>query len=181
MPSPLSPAVFLDRDGTLMEEVHYCRDPELVRIIDGVPEALVRLRQAGYRLVIITNQSGIGRGFFTASDFEAVQERFLSLLGGPVIDATYFCPDAPDAPSARRKPEPGMVLEAARDLGLDLARSWFVGDKAADVVCGRRAGTRAILVRTGHGQSEDAAGAEFVAKDFASAANIILRTSDATP
>jgi D-glycero-D-manno-heptose 1,7-bisphosphate phosphatase len=181
MPALLSPAIFLDRDGTLMEEVHYCRDPELVRILDGVPEALGRLRAAGYRLVIITNQSGIGRGYFSAADFAAVQERLFSLLGGPVIDATYFCPDAPEAPSSRRKPEPGMVLEAARDLGLDLARSWFVGDKAVDIECGRRAGTRAILVRTGHGHSEDPAGAEFVAKDFASAANIILRTSDASP
>jgi D-glycero-D-manno-heptose 1,7-bisphosphate phosphatase len=181
MPSPLTPAVFLDRDGTLMEEVHYCRDPGDVRIIDGVAEALGRLRRAGFRLVIITNQSGIGRGYFNASDFEAVQARFFSLLGEPVIDATYFCPDSPESPSQRRKPEPGMVLEAARDLGLDLARSWFVGDKAVDVECGRRAGTRAILVRTGHGPSEDPAGAEFVAKDFASAANIILRTSDAAP
>jgi D-glycero-D-manno-heptose 1,7-bisphosphate phosphatase len=181
MPSPLSPAVFLDRDGTLMEEVHYCREPGQVRIIAGVTEALARLRTAGYRLVIITNQSGIGRGYFNTADFEAVQARLLSLLGETMIDATYFCPDAPEASSTRRKPEPGMVLEAASDLGLDLARSWFVGDKAVDVECGHRAGTRAILVRTGHGQSEDPAGAEFVAKDFATAANHILRTSDASP
>ena len=140
-----------------------------------------RLREAGYRLVIITNQSGIGRGYFGVAQFEAVQERLISLLGPGLIDATYFCPDAPDTPSARRKPEPGMVLEAARDLGLDLSRSWFVGDKAVDVECGRRAGTRAILVRTGHGHAENAPEAEFVAKDFASAANLILRTSDASP
>jgi D-glycero-D-manno-heptose 1,7-bisphosphate phosphatase len=139
------------------------------------------LRAAGYRLVIITNQSGIGRGYFQTADFEAVQTRLLALLGDAIIDATYFCPDAPEGPSTRRKPEPGMVTEAARDLGLDLSRSWFVGDKAVDVECGIRAGVRSILVRTGHGHSENPAGAEFVAKDFASAAKFILRTSDASP
>lgn len=164
-----------------MEEEHYCRDPERVRIIEGASNALRRLRDAGFCLVIITNQSGIGRGYFTTAEYDAVQERLHSLLGAGMIDATYFCPDAPDTPSSRRKPEPGMVIEAARDLRLDLARSWFVGDKAVDVECGHRAGTRAILVRTGHGHAENAPDADFVAKDFASAANFILRTSDARP
>lgn len=164
-----------------MEEEHYCSDPKRVRIIDGVPEALTRLKNAGYCLVIITNQSGIGRGYFQTSDYEAVHDRLLTLIGPGIISASYYCPDAPGTPSARRKPEPGMVLEAARDLDLDLSRSWFVGDKAVDVECGRRAGARSILVRTGHGHAEDASGAEFVAKDFASAADLILRTSDASP
>ncbi len=169
------PAVFLDRDGTLMEEAHYCSHPDQVRIIPGVPEALQSLKAAGYRLVIVTNQSGIGRGYYTLADFDAVQARFFELIGGNFIDATYFCPESPEAASPRRKPATGMVLEAQRDLGLDLARSWFVGDKAVDVQCGRGAGVRAILVRTGHGHGEDGAGAEFVAKDFASAAAFILR------
>ncbi len=177
MPPP--PAVFLDRDGTLMEEAHYCSHPDQVRVIAGVPEALRSLKEAGYRLVVVTNQSGIGRGYYTLADFEAVQARFFELLGTKLIDATYFCPEAPEAESPRRKPAPGMVLEAQRDLGLDLARSWLVGDKAIDVQCGRLAGVRPILVRTGHGHGEDTAGAEFVAKDFASAAAYILKTSDA--
>ena len=180
MPASLTPAIFLDRDGTLMEEADYCADAEKVRIIAGVPEALRGLKDAGYRLVIITNQSGIGRGYYTAADYAAVQARLLGLLGGGLIDATYFCPEAPEAKSPRRKPSPEMVREAARDLRLDLARSWFIGDKAIDVQCGHAAGTRAILVRTGHGHGEEAGRAEFVAKDFASAAAFILRTADAS-
>ncbi len=173
------PAVFLDRDGTLMEDAHYCSHPDQVKVIPGVPEALRALKQAGYHLVIITNQSGIGRGYYSVADYQAVQERFLSLIGDGLIDATYFCPEAPEAASPRRKPEPTMVLEAHRDHGLDLARSWFVGDKAVDVQCGRNAGVRPILVLTGHGAGENPMGAEFVAKDFASAAAFILKTSDA--
>ena len=101
MSAPMSrtstPAVFLDRDGTLMEDEDYCSDPAKVRIIPGVPEALRALKAAGFRLVIVTNQSGIGRGYYTLADYEAVQARFLSLLGEGLIDATYFCPEAPEA------------------------------------------------------------------------------------
>lgn len=176
-----TPAIFVDRDGTLMEEANYCSQPEHVRIIPGVPEALRSLKDAGFRLVIITNQSGIGRGYYTVEDYDAVQARVLALLGEGVIDATYFCPESPEAKSPRRKPSPAMVFEGARDLHLDLARSWFIGDKAIDILCGHAAGTRAILVQTGHGHGEAAGRAEFVAKDFASAAAFILRTLDASP
>ena len=174
------PAVFLDRDGTLMHEVNYCRDPADVRLFDGTREALLRLKGAGYVLVIVTNQSGIARGLLTERDFDAVQARLLELLGDGLIAATYMCPDGPAGESGRRKPSPGMVLEAVRDLSLDPARSWFVGDKAADVQCGLNAGTRTVLVRTGHGAGEDAAGAHFVAKDIASAADFILSHSGAS-
>ncbi|HEY3901344.1 MAG TPA: HAD family hydrolase [Chthoniobacter sp.] len=174
MSTRLTSAVFLDRDGTLMEEAHYCSHPDQVRIIPGVPEALRELKKAGYRLVVITNQSGIGRNYYTLADYEAVQARFLQLLGEELIDATYFCPEAPEMASPRRKPATGMVVEAQRDLGIDLARSWFIGDKAVDVQCGHNAGTKSILVLTGHGSKEDTAGAEFVAKDFAAAARFIL-------
>ena len=174
------PAVFLDRDGTLMHEVNYCRDPADVRLLDGANEALRKLKAAGFTLVIITNQSGIARGLLTDADFEAVQARFFELLGPDLIKATYMCPDGPDSTSGRRKPAPGMLLEAARDLGLDLTRSWMVGDKAADVQCGLAAGARTVLVRTGHGAGEDAKGAHFVAKDIASAADFILSHSGAS-
>lgn len=177
----MQPAIFFDRDGTLMEEVHYCADPGLVRLFPGVAPALRRLRERGFLLVLITNQSGIGRGIITPAQYEAVHAELLRQLSsgssgssGLPLDAAYFCPDAPPTPSPRRKPEPGMVLEAARDLGIDLARSWFVGDKAADIACGSRAGTRTILVQTGYGARESAAEPDFLAKDVVAAAAIIL-------
>ncbi len=151
------PAVFLDRDGTLMREVHYCRDPRDVSIYEGVSEALDRLHAAGFVNVIVTNQSGVGRGLITLAEYHAVHAELLRQIGPDRINATYFCPDAPGNDTPRRKPAPGMVLEAAADLGLDLARSWFVGDKPADIECGRRAGTRTILVQTGYGAETEAA------------------------
>lgn len=167
MTSPAGkPAVFVDRDGTLMEEVDYCRDPAKVRLLPGVKEGLAALKAAGFLNVIITNQSGIGRGWITPEEYESVHARLLELLGKGLIDAAYHCPDAPGQPSTCRKPEPGMVLQAAQDLGIDLSRSWFVGDKASDIGCGRNAGTRTILVQTGYGAGESDAGADCVAPDF---------------
>ena len=147
-------AVFFDRDGTLMEDVHYCADPKLVKLYPGAREALRRLKQAGFGIYIITNQSGIGRGLMTAGQYEAVEAEFERQLGRDLLDGAYYCPDAPDTPSTRRKPEPGMVLQAAAEHGIDLKRSYFVGDKAADIECGRRAGTRTILVLTGYGPQQ---------------------------
>ena len=178
MPSPaLAPAVFLDRDGTLMEEVDYCRDPAKVRLLPGVIAGLARLKAAGFRAVIITNQSGIGRGRITEVEYAAVHARLLALIGPGLIDATYYCPDAPDHPSTHRKPLPGMVHEAARDLGLDLGRSWLIGDKASDIQCGLNAGVQPILVKTGYGARALPAGAVGVAEDFAGAIDFILAAS----
>jgi len=173
------PAVFLDRDGTLIEDVHYCKDPALVRVLPGAIDALRRLRDAGFRTFIITNQSAIGRGWMSLADYHAVHTRTMELLGTDAIDATYYCADAPEAESTHRKPAPGMVLEAARDHGIDLARSWMIGDKAADVLCGRNAGTRTIFVLTGQGSEKDGAQADFIARDLAEAADFILKQSDA--
>jgi len=172
---PLQPAVFLDRDGTLMEEVNYCADPAHVRVFPGAGAALKRMRAHGFLTVIITNQSGIGRGLLTETDFHAVQDELFRQLNAEL--PTYFCPDAPPTPSSRRKPEPGMVLEAARDLGIDLARSWFIGDKAVDIECGHRAGTRTILVQTGYGGKEmpSTVQPDYVARDVADAAEFLFR------
>ncbi|MEY5010314.1 MAG: hypothetical protein RLZZ253_1453 [Verrucomicrobiota bacterium] len=167
-------AIFLDRDGTLMEEVHYCRDPEKVKILPGVVEGLENLRIAGYALILVTNQSGIGRGLFSEAEYRAVHARLLELLPPGILRGAYFCPDAPDQPSQRRKPAPGMILEAASELGLDLTRSWMVGDKDVDCRCGRSAGVRTVLVRTGHGKEARGTEADWVAKDFASAVAHIL-------
>ena len=151
------PAVFFDRDGTLIEEVHYCGDPARVRILPGVPEALERLKRAGFLVFVITNQSGIARGIITEAQYRAVEAEMLRQAGAGHIDGVYFCPDAPGAASPRRKPEPAMLLEAAAAHGVDLARSFSVGDKADDVECGRRAGVRTILVRTGYGAEQQCA------------------------
>jgi D-glycero-D-manno-heptose 1,7-bisphosphate phosphatase len=173
----LLPAVFLDRDGTIIEDVPYGTDPDKVQLFPEVREALARLSAAGFRNVIITNQSGIGRGWITPEQYSAIHARLLRLLGPDLIEATYFCPDAPDTPSERRKPAPGMVLQAAQDLGLDLAASWFIGDKTSDLECGRNAGTRSILVRTGEGQTADTSAAVHVAESFSDAVDFILNNS----
>ncbi len=169
-------AVFTDRDGVLMEEVHYCADPAKVRVYSGAADALRKLKAAGFRTFIITNQSGIGRGLITEAQYRAVQDELLRQLGPGTIDASYFCPDLPDSGSHRRKPEPGMVLEAAADYGLNLAASYFIGDKSSDVECGRRSGTRTILVLTGYGREQRCA-ADFTAEDFSEAVEWILRTA----
>src|SRR5580700_10566232 len=134
-----APAVFFDRDGTLMEDAHYCGDPAQVRLYPGVSEGLRRLKAAGFRTFIASNQSGIGRGLITEAQYRAVQAELLAQIGEGLIDASYFCPDVPWAPSTRRKPEPGMLIEAAAEFDVDLARSYMIGDKAIDVECGRRA------------------------------------------
>jgi D-glycero-D-manno-heptose 1,7-bisphosphate phosphatase len=166
-------AVFFDRDGTLMEEAHYCADPVLVKVFPGVPEALRRLKEAGFGVFIITNQSGIGRGLITEAQYRAVEEEFLRQAGGDSVDASYYCPDAPGVPSKCRKPEPGMVLAAAEAHHIDLAGSYFVGDKSVDIECGRRAGTRTVLVLTGYGREQNCA-ADFTCLDAVEAVEKII-------
>jgi D-glycero-D-manno-heptose 1,7-bisphosphate phosphatase len=172
-PEFLRPAVFLDRDGTLMDEVNYCRDPADVRAIPGATERLARLRADGWAIVIITNQSGIGRGIISLEQYEAVHTELLRQLDHQ-IDGAYFCPDLPSAPTPRRKPGIGMIEEAARDLGLDLSRAYFIGDKKIDVQCGHNAGMPAFLVRTGHGADVTDSGADHVVATVVEALDAIL-------
>ncbi len=169
------PAIFLDRDGTIMRDVDYCSDPKEVEILPGVVEALRRVRQAGFRIFVISNQSGIGRGYFSDSDYQAVAAEVERRVGDNVIDATYYCPHAPDDGCECRKPLPKMVFDAARDHDVVLASSFFIGDKVSDLECGRSAGMRTILVRTGYGETADARSADFVAQDLSEAVSIILR------
>jgi histidinol-phosphate phosphatase family protein len=173
-----SPAVFLDRDGTIMHDADYCSRPDQVRVFDGTIEALHQLKKAGYKIIVITNQSGIGRGFFTEKDYRAVEAEVSRQLGDDLIDATYFCPDAPGQPSNCRKPAPGMVLQATREHDIDLSRSFLIGDKEIDVECAHNVGVRAIRVRTGFDQMTDGSGAEWVAEDLPAAAKIILNASE---
>ncbi|MGI8436388.1 MAG: D-glycero-alpha-D-manno-heptose-1,7-bisphosphate 7-phosphatase [Chthoniobacterales bacterium] len=169
------PAVFLDRDGTLMPDVEYCRDPAQVKVFPGARKALQKMHEAEFLLVVITNQSGIGRGYFSETEYRAVAAELERQLGDALIAATYFCPDRPEQPTARRKPGVGMILEAQRDLGIDLARSFMIGDKAIDVECGRNAGLRTILVQTGQSKAGDATGADWSTRDLTEAAEIVIR------
>ena len=160
-----------------MEEVHYCGDPAKVKVYAGVPEALRKLKEAGFRTFVVTNQSGIGRGLITQAQYRAVEAEFLRQIGPGLLDASYFCPDAPDIPSARRKPEPGMLLEAAADFGIKLAGSYLIGDKSIDIECGRRAGAYTILVRTGYG-AEQVCQPDLTAGDVVQAVQLILDIRD---
>ncbi len=151
----MKPAVFLDRDGTVIEEVGHLGEPERVVILPGVPEALRKLSDKGFALVLVTNQAGVARGLFTEADVQAVNRRTEELLEAADVslDGTYYCPHHPDftGPCDCRKPGPGMLRSAARDLDLDLERSWMVGDHPSDAGAARAAGARPIIVRTGHG------------------------------
>lgn len=135
------PALFADRDGTLIVDVGYPRDPALVEPLPGAIDALREL-QARFALVIISNQSGIGRGRITWAEARAVHDRVIDVFGraGVGFAGAYYCPHAPDAGCPCRKPAPGLLLDAARELGLDLATSIMVGDKPSDLAAGRAAG-----------------------------------------
>jgi D-glycero-D-manno-heptose 1,7-bisphosphate phosphatase len=154
-------AVFLDRDGTLIEEVHYLSSPEQVRLIPGAAEAVRRVNEAGVLVVVVTNQAGVARGYFPESRVAEVHAHLSALLAerGAKIDAYYHCPHHPTEGVGAyrvacdcRKPKPGLLLTAAREMGIDLARSWMIGDKLCDAKAGEAAGCHTLLVRTGHGR-----------------------------
>jgi D-glycero-D-manno-heptose 1,7-bisphosphate phosphatase len=176
----LRPAVFLDRDGTLIAEVGHLGDPDGVAMLPGVPDALRRLADAGYALVMVSNQAGVARGLFTEDDVRAVNERMVTMLAeqDARLDALYWCIHHPEfsGPCDCRKPEPGMLHRAARENGLDLGRSWIVGDHPSDARCGLGVGARAVVVISGHTHEHDPElppGIPIVA-DLSAAADVIL-------
>ena len=151
-------AVFLDRDGTLNVERHYLHDPDELELIPGSGPALRRLMDAGYTLFIVTNQSGIGRGYYQEEDMHAVNDRMTEMLAvdGVRFEKIYFAPESPEAVSPGRKPNPKFLNDAALEFGVDLSQSFMVGDKTADLQCGWNAGLKkSILVRTGYGADLD--------------------------
>ena len=182
-------AVFLDRDGTLNEEVGYLRRIEDLRLLPGAPEAVRLLNEAGFKVVVVTNQSGVARGLFTEAFVAEVHRAMSEILGcrGARIDRFYYCPHHPEGMGPYRqtcrcrKPEPGMLLRAAADLDLDLGRSYLVGDTPKDLEAARRAAVKGILVRTGYGR-ESAGGegpaAAHVADDLPAAARWIIADRD---
>jgi D-glycero-D-manno-heptose 1,7-bisphosphate phosphatase len=175
-------AVFLDRDGTIIEDKDYLHRPEEVVIFPGVPQALKQLQDAGFMLVMITNQSGVGRGYFTLEDVHRVHEHLGAELAksGVRFERIYIAPEHPDAPSRGRKPSPQFLFDARDELGIDLARSFIVGDKLIDLECGWNAGVqRSFLVRTGYGakveqQHRDKLKDALVLNDLPAVADAIL-------
>jgi D-glycero-D-manno-heptose 1,7-bisphosphate phosphatase len=154
----LRAAVFVDRDGTLVRELGYLADPDQLELLPGAAEALARLRAAGYPVVLVSNQSGVGRGLFPLARVHQVMARLRRLLRarGVELDAIHFCPHRPEDGCSCRKPNPGLIERAAADLRLWPRRSVVIGDKLLDSAAARTAGARGILVRTGYGREEEA-------------------------
>lgn len=152
-------AVFLDRDGTINEEVNYLARPHDLRLIRGAGQAIHLLNEAGLSAILVTNQSAIGRGYFTAARLAEIHDELARQLAacGARLDAIYYCPHHPDQGCACRKPGPGLLEQAAAEHDLDLSRSFLVGDKASDLEAGHRAGCRTVLVLTGYGAEQRAA------------------------
>lgn len=174
-------AVFLDRDGTVVADADYLADPEKLVLIPGATEAIRRLKRAGLAVVLVTNQSGIARGLYTKADYHAVANRLERVLreAEASVSATYYCPHHPDftGPCECRKPGIALYRQAAVELGVDPATSFYVGDKLTDLLPARALGGEGILVRTGYGRSEEEhlpSGFRTV-EDVASAADLILR------
>lgn len=172
-------AVFLDRDGTLIEEVNYLRRIDQIRVLPGVAESLRALREAGYALVLVTNQSGVARGYFSEEDLGAIHAELQTRI--PPLDGLYWCPHHPEHSDRRdcacRKPGTELFERAARDLDLDLGRSWAVGDKPGDLQGAMRLGCRGLLVRTGHGATQPVPPGARAVDDFAGAARLILEAT----
>jgi len=161
----VSKAIFFDRDGTLLVEMGYVAHPSQIRPYSFTPEALRMARAQGFFLVMVTNQSGIARGWLSESDLEAVHARMQEMLkpGGAELDAIYYCPHHPQGTVERyrracecRKPAPGLGYRAVRDLGIDVAESLVIGDKSSDIRFGEALGLATCLVRTGFGEAEEA-------------------------
>jgi D-glycero-D-manno-heptose 1,7-bisphosphate phosphatase len=169
--------VVLDRDGTINVDRHYLRDPSLVELLPGSAAALRKLNELGFRVVVVTNQSGVGRGLMTLADVEAVNrelQRMVEEEGGR-LDAIYLCPHVPGEGCKCRKPGTGLLESAAIDLQFDPSRSFVVGDKCSDIEMGRRAGAATILICAPGAAAVDESQPDFVAADLLEAANIIVR------
>ena len=176
--------VFLDRDGTIIREKEYLRDPAQVELLPGALDGLKRLGAAGFKLFLVSNQSGLGRGYFTLADVEQVNARLLRELdrGGIRLEKIYIAPEAPDQPSRGRKPSPQFLFDARDEFGINLADSFMIGDKLIDLECGWNAGVqKSILVRTGYGAEVERASGDkldraVIVDDLAAAAEWIVET-----
>jgi D-glycero-D-manno-heptose 1,7-bisphosphate phosphatase len=173
----MQPGIFLDRDGTVIDDTGYIGDPDLVHFLPGVFDALRQFQQAGYRLIVISNQSGIGRGVITQEQYEMVAQRIAGDLAQYGIQiATYYCPHSPDDHCSCRKPNPFFLLRAAQDLNIDLSRSYMVGDRLTDVEAGAAAGCRTILLADAsvHQQSPSGVSPDHICPDWTCIARVIV-------
>jgi D-glycero-D-manno-heptose 1,7-bisphosphate phosphatase len=175
--------VLLDRDGTIIVDKNYLADPEGVELIDGAGEGLLRLAGLGLGLVVVTNQSGIGRGYFTVADLEEVHRRLSHELEqrGVELDGIYWCPHGPEDGCVCRKPRIGLIERAATDLQFDPARSFVVGDLPRDIQMGKAIGATTILLREGRGagtEPDEQDPADHVVRDLRKAAQLIERLLD---
>lgn len=175
-------AVFIDRDGVIIRDAEYLSDPAGIRVIAGAPLALALLKKAGFKLVVVTNQSGVARGYYSVATLNRIHAALKRRLAGKGArwDALYFSPHGPDSASVMRKPKPGMLLAAKRRFRLDMKASWMIGDKTSDIECARRAGVRSVLVRTGKGGKDRAYKAKphAIKKDILAAAGWIIAHSE---
>ncbi len=174
-------AVFLDRDGTIIEEKHYLHREQDVTLVKGAAAALKKLKRAGFLVFIVTNQAGIGRGYYTEGDMQRVHRFLLGLLSrdGAQVDGIYFCPHHPEDHCNCRKPSPKFLFDAAAQFHIRLVDSFMIGDRISDLEAGRRAGARSVLVRTGYGETEiretgASLPADHIAKDLPAAVTWVL-------
>jgi D-glycero-D-manno-heptose 1,7-bisphosphate phosphatase len=183
MAKPKERAVFLDRDGTIIFDRGYLKEAREVCLLAGVGEALATLTEHGFTLVLISNQSGIGRGMITPEQAEQVHQAVVTRLleFGVRLDAAFYCPHIPEENCRCRKPSPEMILRAALELHLDRAHSFMVGDKACDVEAGKRAGCRTILLHSGTAPPFCEPRPDVVARDWTEVLRYLLNTQDPSP
>jgi D-glycero-D-manno-heptose 1,7-bisphosphate phosphatase len=176
-------AVFFDKDGTLIEDVPYNVNLELIKLREGASEALALLKKADFKLFVVSNQSGVARGYFEEKDLQVVWQK-LNELTGVEFDGFYYCPHYPNGKIEAysfacgcRKPQPGMILEAAEQHGIDLAKSWFVGDTRSDVEAGKHAGCQTIFLEI-ENTLDGSIKPDFTVKTLLEAAQIIIKSSE---
>ncbi len=171
-------AVFFDRDGTICKDLGYIDSEDKIVVIRGAGEAIRKLNEAGFKVVIITTQSGVARGYFTIETLQRVNKRLTEILkkDGAQIDGIYFCPHHPDENCECRKPKPGLILKAKRKFNLNLKNSWVVGDKKEDIELGKNAGSKSILVLTGYGkETKKKVKPDYTVSNIKEAVKIILK------
>lgn len=185
----MNKAVFLDRDGTIVEDTGYLNHPVQVRFLPGAVDAVKKLNEAGYKVIVITNQSGVARGLFSEDMLQTIDKHVQKAIlnGGAHLDGIYYCPHHPEhgvypykQACECRKPHPGLIKKAAKELAIDLASSFMVGDHNTDITAGQRAGVKTILITTGRGKEEKGelkSPPEHFAPDLLSAARWILENS----